>query len=73
MLPNASLQQLPEAGAAPRGMTPGRTSNCPQVGHRSGWAAPAWEHTVCQSRHAGAATGGCPSAARQTARASTCV
>ena len=60
-------------GAPPRGMTPVHTSSWPQVGHRSGWASPRWAHTVCQSRRTGTSTGGCPSAVRQTARASACV
>ena len=49
------------------------TSSWPQVGHRSGWASPRGAHTVCQVSATGVSTGGCPSAVRQTARASAWV
>jgi hypothetical protein len=39
------------------------------MGHCSGCMAPRCAHTVCQSRRAGTATGGCPSATRQWASA----
>jgi hypothetical protein len=57
-------------GAPPRGMPPGPTRACPQVGQRSGWASPRWAHTVCQARGAGTRTGGWPHWSRQRASAS---
>ena len=56
-------------GAPPRGITPVHTRNGPQVGQHSGGRSPRGAHPVGQAKATGAAPGGWPPGARQSAQA----